>query len=78
MLTFDEMMDPERGRAAGEAALAARRARGETMVYIQDGWVVVEYGGGRIERICPQEEFRAEMVSGKIGYRQAKQMPAAE
>ena len=66
MLTFDEMMDPERGNAAGEAALAARRARGETMVCIEDGWVVVEYGGGRIERVCPEGEFRAEMVTERL------------
>ena len=66
MLTFDEMMDPERGNAAGEAALAARRARGETMVWIEDGWVVVEYGGGRIERVCLEGEFRAEMVTERL------------
>ena len=78
MLTFDEIMDPERGRAAGEAALAARRARGETMVYIEDGWVQIEYGDGHIERVCREDEYSAGMVSEKIERRQAKQMPAAE
>lgn len=77
-MTFDEMMDPERGNAAGEAALAARRARGETMVYIEDGWVVVEYGDGHVERVCPEDDYRAEMVTPKLGLRLVKQLSAAE
>ncbi len=72
MLTFDEMMDPKRGEEAGRAALADRRAPGETMVYIEDGWVVIEYGDGRIERVCREEEFRAEMVTERLGFKPPK------
>jgi len=67
MSDFDEVMDPERGRLAGEAALKARRARHETMVYIKDGWVLIEHGDGRIERVCREGEYRAEMVTAWLG-----------
>jgi hypothetical protein len=45
---------------AGAASLAARIARGEIMTYVADGWVVREFPGGRIERLAPAAEFRAE------------------
>lgn len=42
------------------AALADRRARGEIMTYHLDGWVVREFPGMRIVRLCREEDFRAE------------------
>jgi hypothetical protein len=74
----DEIMDPERGRSAGEAALAARRARHETMVYIKDGWVLIEHGDGRVERVCPESDYRAEAVTARLDPRKAEHAPAAE
>lgn len=44
----------------GLAALADRRARGEIMTYDRDGWVVREFPGRRIVRLCRAEDFRAE------------------
>jgi hypothetical protein len=41
------------------AALADRRARGEIMTYVRDGWVFREYPGQRVERICLLEDYRA-------------------
>ncbi len=41
------------------AALAKRRAEGEIMFYVQDGWMVREVPGRAIERLCPVAEFRA-------------------
>jgi len=41
------------------AALADRRARGEIMTYDLDGWVVREFPGMRIVRLCRSEDFRA-------------------
>ncbi len=41
------------------AALAERRARGEIMTYVRDGWVFREYAGQRVERICLLEDYRA-------------------
>ena len=43
-------------RAAANS-LVQRRASGEIMTYGQDGWMVREYPGGRIERLCPIDEF---------------------
>lgn len=48
------------------------------MVYIEDGWVVVEYGDGHVERVCPEDDYRAEMVTPKLGLRLVKQLSAAE
>lgn len=45
-------------RAAAQS-LAQRRASGEIMTYGQDGWMVREFPGGRIERLCPIDEFTA-------------------
>jgi hypothetical protein len=39
------------------AALAERRARGEIMTYVEDGWVYREHPGQRIERLCRLEDF---------------------
>jgi len=41
------------------AALAERRARGEIMTYVRDGWVFREYPGQRMEHICLLEDYRA-------------------
>ena len=45
---------------AAQKALERRRASGEILTYHLDGWVVQEHPGGRIERLAPIEEFRAE------------------
>ncbi|MFT8420873.1 MAG: hypothetical protein ABF665_05065 [Gluconacetobacter sp.] len=47
-------------RQAGDAAREARVRSGEIMTYAQQGWVVREYPGGRIERLAPVERFRDE------------------
>ncbi len=39
------------------AALAERRALGEIMTYVEDGWVFREYPGQRVERLCRLEDF---------------------
>lgn len=44
---------------AAELALQQRRARGDIMTYVLDGWVVREYPGQRIERLAPNGQFRA-------------------
>jgi len=41
------------------AALADRRARGEVMTYVVDGWVCREFPGQRVVRLCPLNEFKA-------------------
>ena len=41
-------------------ALADRLTRGEILTYDPDGWVVREFPGQRIVRICRSEDFRAE------------------
>lgn len=43
----------------GRRALADRRARGEIMTYRLDGWMVREFPGMKIVRLCPAEKFRA-------------------
>ena len=40
-------------------ALADRRARGQIMTYHLDGWVVREFTGQKIVRLCREEDFRA-------------------
>ncbi|WP_010518344.1 MULTISPECIES: hypothetical protein [Komagataeibacter] len=47
-------------RIAGERAREVRAASGEIMTYVQNGWVVREYPGGRVERLALLEEFRDE------------------
>ncbi len=42
-----------------ELALAQRRANGEIMTYVQDGWVVREFPGQRVERLCRLEDFES-------------------
>ncbi len=56
------MMQAERAvlRRAAEKALAARRARGETLTYELEGWVVQEHPDGCIERLAPIDWFRDE------------------
>jgi hypothetical protein len=46
----------ELARAAANS-LVQRRASGEIMTYGQDGWMVREFPGGRVERLCPIDEF---------------------
>ena len=41
------------------AALSQRRANGEVMTYVQDGWMVREWPNQRIERLCPADRFKA-------------------
>ena len=53
----DEVAALER---ASKKALAMRRASGEILTYHLDGWVVQEYPGGRVERLAPVGQFRAE------------------
>lgn len=45
---------------AAQKALERRRASGEILSYVLDGWMVREHPGGRIERLAPIERFRAE------------------
>jgi len=40
-------------------ALAERRASGEIMTYVRDGWVFREFPGIRVERLCRLEDFKA-------------------
>jgi hypothetical protein len=51
--------DPESEDMAGRsaAALADRRARGEIMTYLEDGWIYREFPGMRIVRLCRLEDF---------------------
>jgi len=41
------------------ASLEQRRANGEIMTYVRDGWVFQEFPGKRVERICRLEELNA-------------------
>lgn len=50
----------ERTEQAAARALGRQRESGEVMTYHQDGWVVREWPGSRVERLCRAEEFRAE------------------
>ena len=45
---------------SSRAALQLRRDRHEIMTYVVGDWVVREYPGNRIERLCPLQEFRAD------------------
>lgn len=45
---------------AGLIALEQRRARGEIMIYVEDGWVVREYPGQRIVKLAPVDQYRAD------------------
>ena len=56
------MMEMERAalEAASKKALAMRRASGAILTYNLDGWVVQEHPGGRIERLAPIGQFRAD------------------
>ena len=45
---------------AGRLALEQRRANGEIMTYLEDGWIVREYPGQRIVKLAPVDEFRAD------------------
>ncbi len=44
----------------GQLALADRRRRGEFMTYDLNGWVVREFPGMRIVRLCRSEDVRVE------------------
>lgn len=56
------MMQAERKAVdlAARKSLERRRASGEILSYVLDGWMVQEHPGGRIERLAPIEQFRAE------------------
>ncbi len=41
------------------AALADRRARGEIMTFVEEGWVFREFPGQRVVKLCRLEEFKA-------------------
>lgn len=56
--TFAEFDLDEISRRSA-AALADRRARGEIMTYLLDGWVCREFPGQRVVRLCRLEEFKA-------------------
>jgi hypothetical protein len=69
----DDAAVPRVGRSYGEhlvtqegieeraaAALAERRANGEVMTYILDGWMIREWPNQRIDRLCPADRFIAE------------------
>lgn len=45
---------------AAQNALAQRRANGDTMTYQLDSWMVREFPGMHIERLCPVDEFTVE------------------
>jgi len=55
--TVDEVAEDLAQRS--RAALADRRARGETMIFVENGWVFREHPGQRIERLCRLEDFKA-------------------
>jgi hypothetical protein len=55
--TLDEVTEDLLRRS--ERALAERRAGGEIMAYVKDGWVVREFPGQRVERLCRLEDFKA-------------------
>jgi hypothetical protein len=58
-LSDEHMLPDEEIERRGLAALADRRARGEVMTYDLDGWMVREFPGRRIVRLCRSEDFRA-------------------
>ena len=45
---------------AAQKALARRLASGAVLTYELEGWIVEESSGGRIKRLAPAGEFRAE------------------
>jgi hypothetical protein len=49
----------ERTEQAAARALEHRLTSGEVLTYQQDGWVVREWPGGRVERLCRSEDFLA-------------------
>jgi hypothetical protein len=42
------------------ASLLQRRADGEVMTYVVDGWMVPEWPNQRIERLCLADRFKVE------------------
>ena len=66
MSDLDEIMSAERLDAAAEASLKLRRARGETMMYQQGDWLVVEYGDRQISRIGRAGELNADQILARI------------
>jgi hypothetical protein len=55
--TMDDVAEDLAQRS--RAALASRRARGETMIYAENGWVYREHPGQQVERLCRLEDFKA-------------------
>ncbi len=55
--TIDEVVDDLTQRS--RKALAERRAQGEIMTYVRDGWVFREFPGIRVERICRLEDYKS-------------------
>jgi hypothetical protein len=45
------------------------------MVYIKDGWGLIEHDNGHIERVCRESEYRAEAVTARLGPQEAKHAP---
>jgi hypothetical protein len=60
-MAFSQTMDEiaEDLTARSRRALAERRASGEIMTYVRDGWVYREFPGIRVERLCLLEDFKA-------------------
>ena len=52
------------------ASLSQRRANGEVMTYIVDGWVVREWPNQRIEAALPGRSFYRRGLSSAIGVRE--------
>jgi hypothetical protein len=47
------------------------------MVYLKEGWVLIEHGDGRIERVCKEADYRAEIVTARLDRSSVGQAPAA-
>ncbi len=54
-----EYISRENMELAGRLALEQRRANGEVMTYLEDGWIMREYPGQRIVKLAPAETYRS-------------------
>lgn len=54
-----EYISRENMERAGLIALEQRRANGEIMTYLEDGWIMREYPGQRVVRLAPAGEYRS-------------------
>ncbi len=57
-MTIEEVSE-ELGRRS-RLALEQRRARGEIMTFVDEGWVYREYPDRYVRRLCRVEEFKAD------------------